>query len=210
MLPGYEKDSKGVVFQKSPTPVEYNYDYLKTSGDSSVLGKHMAYLRLAYLIGSMGKVPDSILDVGYGIGDFVSVCSELVQDCYANDVTQEWPLPNNVHFTSDIFDRHYDAITFFDALEHFEDIYFLNKLDCSYVCISLPNCHYFDDEWFSSWKHRKPNEHLWHFNENSLISFMDSQGYDVVNICNIEDIIRKNNLEYSNILTGVFKKRKSD
>jgi hypothetical protein len=207
MLDGYEKDLNGVVFQKNPQPIEYNYDYLKTSGDSSVLGEHMAYLRLAYIIGSIGFVPKSIVDVGYGIGDFVAAASELIPECYANDVTQDWPLPESVIFTDDIFNQYYEVVTFFDSLEHFEDIYVLDKLNCSYVCVSIPDCHYFDDEWFKNWKHRKPNEHRWHFNKDSLISFMNSQGYDLINSCNIEDIIRKNNFEYSNILTGIFKKR---
>jgi hypothetical protein len=42
-----------------------------------------------------------------------------------------------------------------------EDIEFVKDLKCHYVCISLPWCHYFSDEWFETWKHRKPNEHLW-------------------------------------------------
>jgi len=40
-----------------------------------------------------------------------------------------------------------------------------------------------------------------------LVNFMSEVGYDVINITNVEDIIRKNNLDYSNILTGVFKKK---
>jgi hypothetical protein len=72
--------------------------------------------------------------------------------------------------------------------------------------VSLPNCHYFSDEWFETWKHRRPNEHLWHFNETSLINFMNEIGYSKVNICNIEDTIRKHSHDYSNILTGIFKK----
>ena len=36
---------------------------------------------------------------------------------------------------------------------------------------------------------------------------MSEIGYEVMNITNLEDTIRKNNLEYSNILTGVFKRK---
>ena len=35
------------------------------------------------------------------------------------------------------FSQHYDVITFFDSLEHFDDVYFLDKLNCDYVCISI-------------------------------------------------------------------------
>ena len=68
-----------------------------------------------------------------------------------------------------MFNQFYDIITFYDSLEHFEEIEFVKKLKCNYICISVPNCHYKNDEWFRNWKHRKPNEHLWHFNSKSHI-----------------------------------------
>ena len=206
MLKGYDVDNNDVVFQINPSKVEYNYEYSARTGDSSVLGKNMAYLRYAHIIGSIGHIPNSILDVGYGLGDFVDVCSEIIPECYANDITDAWPLPEKVKFTDNIFNRYYEVITFFDALEHFPDIYFLDRLNCSYVCISLPNCHYFNDEWFDEWKHRKPNEHIWHFNETSMQKFMINQGYKLINFSNVEDVIRKGNSNYSNILTGIFRK----
>ena len=97
-------------------------------------------------------------------------------------------------------------ITFFDSLEHFEDIEFVKDLKCSYICISVPECHYYDDEWFENWKHRRPNEHLWHFNHGSLVKFMYRMGYILISGSNIEDTIRKNNKEESNILTCIFAK----
>ena len=49
-----------------------------------------------------------------------------------------------------------------------------------------------NDEWFESWKHRKPDEHLWHFNRDSLNKFMERMGYVMISSTNIEDTIRKN------------------
>ena len=57
-----------------------------------------------------------------------------------------------------------------------------------------------------TWKHRKPDEHLWHFDEKSLQNFMTRMGYETINICNLEDLTRHNNQPYQNILTGLFKK----
>ena len=206
MLKSYDIDKNGVIFQINPSKMEYDYDYSERSGDSSILGKHMAYLRYAYVVGSIGHIPNSILDVGYGRGDFINVCSEIIPECYANDLTNDYPLADKVKFTENIFNQYYEVITFFDALEHFPDIYFMDKLNCSYVCISLPDCHYFNDEWFETWKHRKPNEHIWHFNKNSMEKFMISQGYELVNFSNIEDVIRKGKFDYNNILTATFRK----
>jgi len=59
------------------------------------------------------------------------------------------------------------------------------------------------------WKHRRPDEHLWHFNEKSIETFFNEMGYDMVSHSNIEDIVRKTNEVYPNILTCIFKKNKN-
>ena len=82
----------------------------------------------------------------------------------------------------------------------------LNKLNCKYIFISLPWCHYFNDEWFNKWYHRRENEHLYHFNDKALINFFKENGYDNIYISNFEDNIRKNNENYPNILSGIFVK----
>jgi len=83
-------------------------------------------------------------------------------------------------------------------------------LKCSVVCISVPNCHYKDDEWFENWKHRRPNEHLWHFNKESLVKFMKRMGFVLCSYSNLEDTIRKNNDQIeTNILTCVFRSFKN-
>ena len=117
-------------------------------------------------------------------------------------------IPSKIKTVNTIFDGHYDVISFFDSLEHFDDIYFLDKLQCDYICISVPWCHNFNDEWFENWKHRRPDEHLWHFDEKSLRRFVESQNYEYVNHTNIEDSIRKTEYSYPNILTSIFKKVK--
>ena len=64
----------------------------------------------------------------------------------------------------------------------------------------------FDDEWFENWKHRRPDEHLWHFNAKALRKFVESQKYEYINSTNVEDCIRKTDHNYPNILTAIFKK----
>jgi hypothetical protein len=211
MLNNYQKLENGVIKQiDKSSSVSYNYDYVNNSYNTyGELGLRMAYLRLGYLIGSLGFVPNSILDIGYGNGDFLKACSNLIKNCYGHDISG-YPLPSNVSFVEDPYKEKYDVITFFDVIEHFNNIYDAKNLKANYILISLPHCHYFDDNWFETWKHRRSNEHLWHFNKNSLISFMKEIGYECINTCNIEDAIRKDNKateeKYENILTGIFKK----
>jgi hypothetical protein len=99
-----------------------------------------------------------------------------------------------------IFDKHYDIVCFFDSLEHFDDIYIIKDLDCDYIFISVPFCHFFSEEWFLNCYYRRPNEHLWNFNDKSLYTVFNELGYDNIYLGNFEDTIRKNNdiLPYQN------------
>ena len=205
MLENYKENEDGIIYQVESKKYQYNDSYIDTYNKFGEVGRRMSFLRLGNIIGSIGYIPDSILDVGYGNGDFLDLCKESIPDCNGNDI-RGYPVPAGCNFVSDIFSRHFSVITFFDALEHFPDIEWVKDLDCKNVAISLPNCHYKDDQWFEEWKHRKPDEHLWHFNKNSLVKFMERMGYKLVSMSNVEDIIRKNKPNEENILTGIFEK----
>jgi hypothetical protein len=213
MIENYTINPDGIIHQIDivDSLQTYDIDYVNTRYNTyGELGMQMAFYRLGYLLGNLKYTPKSVLDIGYGNGDFLKACSTIIPECYGNDITN-YQLPHSVQFIDDIFSKHFDVITFFDVLEHFEDIEFVKNLKCDYVFISLPWCHYFSDEWFENWKHRRPDEHLWHFDSNSLISFFDRMGFDLISISNMEDAIRKDHSaiqnKYSNILSGVFKKR---
>lgn len=206
MIDGYHIDELGIIHETdNKIAATYNQQYIKNSyctyDDKCKL---ISYLRLGHIIGSIGRVPNSILDVGYGSGDFLQACAQLIPKCYGNDITG-YPIPQEATFIEDIYKDFFDVITFFDVLEHFEDISIINKLKCNYICISLPWCVYKDDEWFINWKHRRPGEHLHHFNEVSLVNFFKKYNYSLVNYTNIEDAVRQDKLLKPNILTAVFK-----
>ena len=207
MLKNYSKNQDGVIYQIEKEIFNYDDNYVETSYNSlGILTTHMAYLRLGNLVSSLGRIPDSILDVGYGNGSFLKEALKAIPDCSGYDISK-YPIPNGCKAVDNMFDRHYDVVTFFDSLEHFKCIEFVKDLDCRAVCVSVPNCHYIDDEWFKNWKHRKPNEHLWHFSLIPLINFMERMNFKLMNSNNVEDVIRKNpNQKQTNILTCVFKK----
>lgn len=208
MIPNYTKDSHGVVHQINiNSTMKYDSSYIDNRYKKYPhLCVNMSYLRLGYIIGSIGYIPNSILDVGYGSGEFIQTCKTIIPHCYGNDVTG-LPPPAGVEFVKNIFENTYDVITFFDVLEHFEQIDIIQQLKCKYICISVPWCHYFNDEWFLNWKHRRPDEHLHHFDSSSLINFFEFCGFKLINSAtNIEDCIRKDGDK--NILTGIFKSTK--
>lgn len=207
MIENYEILENGLIKQKSILNKirTYDYDYVNSSYNQyGEKGSQMAGLRLGYLVSKLGYWPESILDVGYGNGDFLKICKNKI-DSYGNDISG-YPVPKGVTFVENIFERHYDVICFFDVLEHFEKIDFVQNLKCDYIFLSLPWCHNFSDEWFSNWKHRRPDEHLWHFDEKSIENFFNEMGYEMIDYSNIEDLIRVSNEDYPNILTCILKK----
>ena len=207
MIENYEILENGLIKQKSILNKikTYDYDYVNSSYNQyGEKGSQMAGLRLGYLVSKLGYWPKSILDVGYGNGDFLKICKNKI-DSYGNDISG-YPVPKGVTFVENIFERHYDVICFFDVLEHFEKIDFVQNLKCDYIFLSLPWCHNFSDEWFSNWKHRRPDEHLWHFDEKSIKNFFNEMGYEMIDYSNIEDLIRVSNEDYPNILTCILKK----
>lgn len=204
MINNYHYDSEGVIHQTEFNIITYNAEYINTRYPAyKEKCINMGYLRLGYIVGSLGFIPKSILDVGYGAGDFLSACTNIIPHCYGFDVTG-MPAPQGVTVVESLYDKHYDVVTFFDVLEHFPDINEIQSLDTKYIVVSLPWCHYYNDEWFTNWKHRRPNEHLHHFNETSLISFFQKHNYSCLNYSNIEDSIRQGSPK--NILTATFKR----
>jgi len=207
MIENYAKNEDGIIYQVNRELFKYDEFYLKHYENMGSLLQPTSMLRLGYIIGSVGKIPTSLLDVGYGNAAFLNSSRPLIPKLYGNDVARQL-LPDGVEYVENIMEEKYDVITFFDSLEHMEDIEFVKNLKCNYICISLPWCHYFNDEWFENWKHRKPDEHLWHFNKESLTKFMTRMSYETIDICNLEDATRDNGEKYENILTGIFKKNK--
>jgi len=208
MLNNYELTQDGVIKQKEFKLYDYSIEYSDSRYSNFSDRGNILNLRLGYVIGSIGKIPESLMDVGYGNGDFLNCCIGSISKLYGNDIQPAYPLEKGISFVEDITNQEVEVITFFDSLEHFADIEFVKDLKCTYVVISLPWCtNGEDDTWFESWKHRKPDEHLYHFNEKSLTAFMNRQGYDLINYTNIEDKVRVDSKLIPNILTACFKKR---
>jgi hypothetical protein len=208
MLTNYERLSNGVIKQISVKKIDYNYDYSNKYNDYGEKGRSLSYLRFGVLLGAIGKIPESIVDVGYGNGDFLKVCRDSIDTLYGCDIS-EYPVPDGCTKVKFSEIPAVEVVCFFDSLEHFDDISIVKELKTDYIFISVPWCHYVSDKWFEKWYHRRENEHLFHFNEESLVTFFRECGYEPIYVGCFEDIVRKNPSvqPLKNILSGVFKKR---
>ena len=200
----------GVIHQTSYKKIEYNYDYSNKYNSYGEKGNYLGYLRLGALLGALKTIPEKILDVGYGNGSFLAAAKTIIPHCAGCDLSP-YPVPEGCVRVESLTDAEYDVITFFDSLEHFDDIQIIKELKCNYVYISVPWCPTTDptSSAFVAWYHRRPNEHLWHFNENSLKTFFNECEFDCIFTMPLEDAIRKNATvaPKPNILTALFKRR---
>lgn len=206
MLENYKKDEFGVISQieiKEKTNYDRKYiaDRYRKYPEKC---QQMAHLRLGFIVGAIGHIPSSILDVGYGSGEFLDAAKNIIPHCFGNDITGIVP-PTGVKFVEDIFSVGVEVVTFFDVLEHFENpAETIENLNCRYIAISVPHCHYPSDDWFKSWKHRRQDEHLHHFKTDSLIAMMRFCSFLPIIDSDIEDVIRKDGNK--NILSMVFER----
>lgn len=168
------------------TTVSYDAEYVACRYDRYPSTHHMSELRATFFRGVMGlydalprgdanpfKTGNRVLDVGYGNGSFIRQLSQYGWDVYGCDVNPEpyegvrqRMLPDPL---TDIC--HYRAITFFDALEHFEQLHQVRRVsactDWIIVTAPLP-----PQGWpmksDACWKHWRPGEHHHYFHPYTL------------------------------------------
>lgn len=210
----YYIDALGIVTQKYPIDFKYNKAYINNYNSAKYRkdSVRLNALRLSTVVQQYGKIPNTILDYGYGNGAFLRAALQKVKYCDGYDITPIEP-PIGVKKISN-FNTIYDCVTFWDSLEHIKELNFIKYLHTKSIAVSLPYCKDISEfksfdkwlKWFDGWKHRKPNEHIHHFTPIALTKFFKVMGYDMQLVCNIEDEIRKPEKKGKNILTGFFVK----
>jgi hypothetical protein len=212
MIDNYEKLGPGHWYQKrltGPLP-DYSSNYSKERYDTYNTNLAMSELRYSIINDYVGDF-NSILDVGYGNGSFLQYCNNENKKTYGYDIS-DYPPPENTEKTNKPSDVNVDVITFFDSLEHILErdlVPFLKSLNTKYIVVSIPWFHEsLGPEYFKTWKHRRENEHIHHFDVVGLVNLLNTSNFQVVHLGNEEDKIRKSVNHLPNILTVVARKVK--
>lgn len=211
MLENYHRDEFGVIHQTEFEPIQYDREYLTYYEKLSDRTIKLGYQRMGWLLGYLQRIPESVLEIGYGIGSFIEAAKiNGVPDCAGCDV-QHFPLPDGVRFLDweTALSQQWDLIAMYDVLEHIPDLDFLGRANCKFMALAVPFCRQKElgDDWFRDWRMRLPNEHLHHFDEESLLSLMKHHGYECLDVNFFEDGMRLRDGETGpNILSAFFEK----
>ena len=209
MIENYEVDEFGVIHQIKYKTKVYDYEYLsyyETLSDRTI---KLGYMRMGWLLGILDRMPESVLEIGYGLGTFIEAAQIAgVPKCAGCDIA-EYPLPDGVEYLNweQSLQREWELVAMFDVLEHIPNLSFLSSLKTRYLAIAVPFCRWQElgDEWFENWRMRLPDEHLHHFDVESLKKFLEYHGYTCQSINTFEDGLRLRPGETGpNILSGFF------
>lgn len=203
----YEIDKFGVINQTDHRPFNYDDNYIRCYDGPDYIREteKLQALRLGFVYGAHGARINTLIDVGYGNGAFMKFAKQNIPYIYGHDVTGVQI--DGCLIMPDIIKA--NVLTMWDVLEHFADLSFVKDLPVETIVLSLPYCHLITEgkEWFdNNYHHRKPDEHLHHFNEFSLQALMCSLGWKTIAVSGHEDIVRKSRHGLQNILSMAFKR----
>ena len=214
MIENYSVDEFGVIHQIEFEPINYDKAYISYYEDLNDRTIKLGYQRLGWILGVLGRIPDSVLEIGYGLGTFIEAAQITgVAKCCGCDIA-DYPLPSGVEFLDwpAAMQQDWDVVAMFDVLEHIPELSFLKNLKSKHVAIAVPYCRWRElgdsgDEWLRQWRMLLPNEHLHHFDRKSLVDLMAHHGYRCDTLNTFEDGIRlRVNETGPNILSGFFTK----
>jgi hypothetical protein len=194
MLENYHLDEFGVLHQTAWKPKVYDKEYLSYYEGLHDRTIKLGYQRLGWVLGLLRRLPASVLEIGYGMGTFLEAAALAgVPRCAGCDVAR-YPLPAGCEFLDweEALAHPWEVAAFFDVLEHIPDLSFLGRLRASTLAVAVPycRCRELGDDWFRTWRMRLPDEHLHHFDPESLGALLGHHGWRCTDRNTFEDGLR--------------------
>ena len=137
----------------------------------------------------------SVLDIGTGTGDFLSVLKDdgwKVMGIEPNDKAKTIAVAKGIPFensTNQFENYSFDVITMWHVLEHvpdvskqIEELKRLLKPDGT-IFIAVPNFHSFDANYYGNyWAAFDVPRHLWHFSKTAIKKLFEIQNFRVIKV----------------------------
>lgn len=215
MLENYHQDEFGVIHQTNWTPKIYDKQYLTYYEGLRDRTIKLGYQRIGWVLGLLHRIPENVFEIGYGTGTFLEAASLAgVAETYGYDVAR-YPLPEGSEFIEweQALGRSWDLTVLFDVLEHIPDLSFLSRLQTKSLAVAVPYCRWqeFGDEWFDGWRMRLRDEHVHHFDRDSLCKLLQHYGYRPLDLNFFEDGLRLRDGETGpNVLSGFFLREEAE
>ena len=198
----FEELNKEAVIARKGKDVCYGDEYFKKyeKYSQTQLGKAICKFRKEFV---EEQVPTGtkILDYGCGHGDLVM--------CDTRNVWRGFDImEKSIQRLSEKYDsnwRSYNAICFFDVLEHLKQpeniLWHLSQNDLIFISIPLWNGDWSKLETITSWKHWRPGEHFLYCSNKGFVEVMNSWG-----LSTIKSSVQESLLGRQDIYTYCFKK----
>lgn len=148
---------------------------------ATYMGRLLTKARLGFVLRHFSG---SLLDFGIGSGHFLGECDK-VMPTYGYDIN---PIAIQYLQSCEKYGDPllgWDAMTFWDSLEHLEDPAAMLKNVKQWAFVSIPI--FEDRDHALRSKHFRPDEHWWYFTEKGFIRFMNRQGFVLMSLSRFEE-----------------------
>ena len=179
----YEYDEHGFIKQLNPKPFNYTQQY---NGAQST-NEAMSYLRIGFML---SYIPYDefkkaiVLELGPGKGVFFEILKKHVAKIDGYDIDKDSPY--STVSIEQAYKNDYDIIVACDVIEHFSEINDIWKFNFKYAYFSFP---WTPEVLTYNYRHRKPDEHLYHIYPKAFVKFAQENGYNC-SYSSPEDTIR--------------------
>lgn len=181
--PGYAYEGP-FIKQLAANVINYDEEYIAKPRTT----EQMAFLRLGWLAAHFNY--DTLrtftaVDIGSGRGVMLPVFEKVFR------AVKNYDLAGASITKKELEGTDWDLVILNDVLEHYTDIEDLFKLSWRYALISFPETPTVRDfEELKSWRHFRPDEHIYHLHEKGMREWFSAHGARVLNANNFEDILR--------------------
>lgn len=183
---GYEYEENGFVKQVNHIDFPYDEKYKEKQSTNA----EMTFLRLGWLsayVSCDDIMSMKVVDIGCGNGEFIKHSSRVFDNIHGFDLAGE------SISTEELEETVWDLVVLSDVLEHFDNIdYLFTRLKWKFCLLSYPETPEVETfEELSSWRHFKPNEHIYYLHESGVKQWVAKHDAMVVGCGDPEDMIRK-------------------